>query len=119
MLLDKTTPVVAAQWLQVHPPKGFVFTDMVCGSYLTYATAPQIRPWCDPRIELFPVAFWEDYLRLSAGPPDASQELEARGFSDALLDRQSQPALVQRLRQSSRWRPVAQNGSTILFRNLK
>lgn len=117
LVLERTTPVVAAQYLSQNPPRGRLFTDMVCGSYLTYAGRGQIVPLCDPRIELFPATFWEDYLRLSSGPADAPQILRARGFSDALLDRDSMPALVERLRAHPRWRVVAHNGSTLLFRN--
>lgn len=116
LLLENTTPVAAAQFLMQHPPRGRLWTDMVCGSYLTYAGRGQIRPFCDPRIEMFPVAFWEDYLRLSSGPADAVAQLQNRGFSDVLLDKENMPALVRRFRQDSGWRIVAQNGSTLLFR---
>ncbi|PQV64463.1 hypothetical protein B1R32_105145 [Abditibacterium utsteinense] len=116
LLLENTTPVAAAQFLMKNPPRGRLFTDMVCGSYLTYVGRGQIRPLCDPRIELFPVTFWEDYLKLSAGPPNATAQLEKRGFSDVLLDSQNMPALVRRFRQSPQWKVVAQNGSTLLFR---
>lgn len=116
LLLENSTPTVAVDWLQKHPPRGALFTDMVCGSYLAYAGRGQLVPWCDPRIELFPTAFWEEYLRLSAGPPNAAARLRQQGFSDALLDRQNMPKLVQRLRDSRQWRVVAQSGSTLLLR---
>lgn len=115
LILDQTTPVAAAQWLSENPPRGRLWTDMVCGSYLTYAGRGQIVPLCDPRIELFPVAFWEDYLQLSGGPADAAAILQKRGFTDALIDRQSMPALAHRLQNAPNWRVVAQNGSTVLF----
>lgn len=118
LLLENTTPVAAVEFLRRHPPRGPVFTDMVCGSYLTWAAHPAVKPWCDPRIELFPIAFWEDYLRLSGGPRDAARELARRGFSDALLDRDTQPALVRRLKQSPQWQEKARGGSTILFRRV-
>lgn len=116
LLLENTTAVAPAEFLRQHPPRAGLFTDMVCGSYLTWATHPGVKPLCDPRIELFPVSFWEDYVRLSAGPREAAQELERSGFSDALLDRDSQIGLVRRLKGSPRWHIAAQNGSTILFR---
>jgi hypothetical protein len=117
LLLENTTAVVAAEYLRAHPPRGKLFTDMVCGSYLTWATYPAVKPWCDPRIELFSVPFWEDYIRLSSGPADAVAELEKNGFTDALLDRDSQPGLVKRLSASKAWTVVAQSGSTLLFRH--
>lgn len=118
LLLENTTPVAAAQFLMKNPPRGKLWTDMVCGSYLTYAGRGQILPLCDPRIEMFPAAFWEDYLRISSGPADAAAILQTRGFSDALLDRLTMPNLVRRLRRDPHWRIVAQNGSTVLFRSL-
>lgn len=118
LLLENTTAVVPAEFLQANPPRAKLFTDMVCGSYLTWATYPEVHSWCDPRIELFSVSFWEDYIRLSAGPADAVVELERRGFSDVLLDKDNQPGLVRRLRQSSDWNIVAQNGTTVLFRHM-
>ena len=116
LLLENTTPVAATQFLLKNPPRGKLWTDMVCGSYLTYAGRGEIRPWCDPRIEMFPVEFWEDYLKLSGGPRDAVAQMEARGFSDVLLDRENTPALARRFRESAGWRRVAANGSTLLFR---
>ncbi len=116
LLLENTTPVAPAQWLLAHPPTKRLFTDMVCGSYLTYAGRGHIVPLCDPRIELFPDAFWKDYLQLSSGPANAAAILETRGFSDALLDRDTMPGLVRRLRAAANWRLVAQTGSTVLFR---
>jgi hypothetical protein len=117
LLLDKTTAALPAAWLLKHPPRARLFTDMVCGSYLTWATHPEVRPWCDPRIELFSTSFWEDYLRISAGPEGVARELEKRGFSDALLDRENQSGLVKRLKEDPHWEIMAQNGTTILFRS--
>jgi hypothetical protein len=117
LLLENTTAVAAAQYLRKSPPRGRLFTDMVCGSYLTWATYPEVRPWCDPRIELFPVAFWEDYIHLSSGPPGAADELVRRGFTDALVDRGNQPGLVKRLQADASWKLVARSGETLLFRH--
>ena len=102
-LLDRSTPVEAVQWLRAHPKKGRVWHDMGFGSYLMWAMDDELRPMADPRVELYPDAFWKDYARLSAGAADAPQVLAARGFSRALLDPASQEALIARLEKAN-WR---------------
>ncbi len=117
LLLERTTPVAAVEWWEKHPPKARtkVWTDMVPGSFMTWATRRQgVLPLCDPRIELFSDAFWEDYVRLSGGPRGAGDELLKRGFSQALVDQESQPGLTRELRRAG-WQKVAGNGSTLLF----
>ena len=122
MLLENTTPVMPVHWWHDHPgaARGRVWTDMVCGSYLTWATRPEngrvpvIVPLCDPRIELFPASFWEDYLRLSKGPRSAGAELAQRGFSQALLDVETQSGLVRQLKREG-WQVAARGGSTVLL----
>ncbi len=86
------------------------------GSYLMWAAEGQITPMCDPRVELYPDAFWDDYARLSRGSKDAAQVLEARGFSDALLDRKIQAPLARRLVGSGRWSVIRRWDSAILLR---
>ena len=120
-LLDRTTPVAAVEWWnenQKMRPKS-VWCDMVCGSYLTWATRPTPNqsatlPFCEPRIELYSESFWENYLRLSRGPKNADALLRADGFSQALVDVENQKPLFGRLQKES-WRIVARNGSTALL----
>jgi hypothetical protein len=133
LLLDRTTPVEAVAWLRQNPPRARVWHDMVFGSYLMWATqdtAPDARgprgsvpasltPMADPRIELYPDAFWDDYARLSSGPPDAPQVLEARGFSDALLDPELQAPLIRRLLASGQWKKVFSSPPAVLLRAAK
>lgn len=122
LLLDSSTPTSAIVWWNRNPHDrpARVWCDMVCGSFLTWATRPgagksAILPLCEPRIELYPAAFWEDYLRLSSGPRDASQTLRERGFSQALLSTETQRPLFERL-QNDGWKIVARNGSTALLK---
>ncbi|BCM91389.1 hypothetical protein IAD21_03261 [Abditibacteriota bacterium] len=122
LLLERTTPSSAVEWWHKNSEKAGakVWTDMVPGSFLTWATRPErsgkkaILPLCDPRIELFPAPFWENYVRLSAGPRGAGNELLKQGFTQALLDTETQAGLVRELKKE-RWTIAARNGSTVLF----
>lgn len=116
LLLDRATPVEAVAWLLKNPSRHRLWHDMVFGSYLMWAADGRIVPMSDPRVELYPDAFWDDYARLSAGPPDAPQVLARRGFSDALLDRKLQAPLIQRLLGSGRWKIVFSSPPAFLLR---
>lgn len=116
LLIEKTTPVAAVEFLARTPSQKALFCEMVAGSYITWALYPDVKPYAEPRIELYPPQFWENYQRLSGGPPDAVDWLETHGFSDALLDKELQPGLVERLQNASDWKLESQNRSFYLFR---
>lgn len=117
LLLDRATPVEAVGWLLQHPPRQRLWHDMVFGSYMMWAADGRLVPMADPRIELYPDAFWDDYARLAAGPPDAPQVLASRGFSDALLDPKLQAPLIRRLLASKRWRKAFTSPPAVLLRS--
>jgi hypothetical protein len=116
LLLDRATPVEAVAWLEKNPPQQRLWHDMAFGSYIMWAADGRIVPMCDPRVELYPDAFWNDYARLSLGSQDAAQVLARRGFSDALLDRKLQSALIRSLLRSGRWKIAFQSPPAILLR---
>jgi hypothetical protein len=113
-LLERNTPVEAAQYLRAHPPRGKVWNDMVFGSYLTWAGFPDILPSADPRVELYPPEFWEEYARLTSGPPDAAQTLRAQNFSAALLHRRDERQLLRRLQRDG-WHVVSSHRNVVLL----
>jgi hypothetical protein len=105
LLLENNTPVDVVEFLRQNPPRGKLWNDFVFGSYLTWATlyAPRLAPHVDPRVEMHPLSFWEEYGRIADGAPDASQKLKATGYSDVLLDATEQPGLLRRLHADG-WR---------------
>jgi len=117
LLLDRTTPVEAVEFWNTNPPKGRVFTDMVCGSYMSWATHPQILPLCEPRIELFPASFWEDYVQLANGKGDIAGKMKQWGASEALLDQTTQQPLIKKLKQLG-WKQISGGGKTVLLKRI-
>jgi len=110
-LLDSSTPVRAVEYLTVHPPTGKIWNDFVFGSYLTWATLyePRLAPHADPRVEMRPLAFWDEYGKINQGTQDAAIYLENHGFSDALLNTAEQPELIARLKAAGWWVVIAPN----------
>lgn len=118
LLLEKTTPVEAAAFLRKSPPRGRLYNEMVFGSYLMWALYPQTLPNADPRIELYPDKYWEDYLKFQSNPRGAGEILRRDGYSDALLNPELQKPLVDELSHTKGWKKYSfKSGPALLFRH--
>lgn len=92
-VLDPATPVAAVEALLADPaPPERLFHEMAYGSYLIWA-APGHLVWADPRIELYPLEQWLDYIRLSSAS-DAEALLERYQVDGLLLSNEHQADLV-------------------------
>ncbi|HWQ13682.1 MAG TPA: hypothetical protein VNL77_12835 [Roseiflexaceae bacterium] len=94
-LFSADTPAGAAAYLRAHPTQGRLFNDMAYGSYLIWA-APGEQVFADPRVELFPLALWQDYLAIAEARGHA-ELLERYRIERVLLDRRNQPKLAAAL----------------------
>lgn len=93
-VVDEATPVAAVEAMLADPGRpARLFNEMSYGSYLIWA-APAQPVWIDPRIELYPIEQWRDYLRLSAGT-EAEALLDAYAVDGLLLSNERQAGLVE------------------------
>ena len=99
-LMDTHTPIGAAEYLQQHPG-GRLFNELGYGSYLIWAV-PDQGVFIDPRIELYPVNLWEDYIDISRGVR-AIELLEAYQVERVLLDTSLQSELLSLLENNPEW----------------
>jgi len=70
-------------------------------SYLEWAI-PEQRVFLDPRVELFPLTMWQEYIEISNGL-DIPELLDKYGVDRVLSSRDLQPKLAQALADSSGW----------------
>lgn len=118
LLIESSTPVEAADFLRENPPRGKLYNEMVFGSYLMWALYPRTLPNADPRIELYPDAYWKKYLALRDNPQNAGAILKREGYSDALLHPELQDRLVEELSRTPGWKKYSfKSGPAILFRH--
>jgi hypothetical protein len=102
---------MAAQSL---PQDTRLFHDMGYGSYLIWAL-PNVRVFADPRIELYPLAYWQRYLKIERGD-NALAELQQLGATHALLNKSSQSTLVDVLRAAnSGWQEQYTDDQSVFF----
>jgi hypothetical protein len=99
-LLSTHTPIGAARFLMEHPG-GRLFNELGYGSYLIWA-APEQTVFIDPRIELYPLEIWEDYIRISNGI-NLPFQLHKYAIDRVLLDKDLQPELSIYLHNDPTW----------------
>jgi len=99
-LVAVETPVYAAQYLRDHPG-GSLFNEMGYGSYLIWAV-PEQKVFIDPRVELYPISQWEDYIEIEKGHHYADL-LAKYGADRVLLDKKIQPGLAGELAKDTGW----------------
>jgi hypothetical protein len=99
-LLSIKTPIEAGKFLRDNPG-GRLFNEMGYGSYLIWKI-PDQEVFIDPRIELYPMELWEDYISISRGVN--IQNLMAQyQITRVLLDKSLQKGLSGELSSSNNW----------------
>lgn len=113
-IIDPETPVAAVEFLRSQPvPPAHLFHAMDFGSYLIWA-APEQKVFIDPRIELYPIEQWRDYLNLSDANniPDLMRKYQIDG---ALLSIENQKPLVDALAADPGWAEQYRDEHTVYF----
>jgi len=101
-LISPETPVEAVEVLRNDPqPPRHLFHAMSYGSYLIWA-APRQPVFADPRIELYPLEQWHDYINLNAGN-HVPHLLDKYQIDGLLLDHEEQAGLLRLVRQDPSW----------------
>ena len=114
-LFSADTPVAAVEHLRAAPCAGRIFNEMGYGSYMAWALYPQAQAFVDPRVELYPLALWQDYIEITRG-----YRLEAQfaryDVACVLLDRTIQPGLAEAMPNLTGWQQSFSNGRSEVWR---
>ena len=102
-LFSADTPVGAANYLRAHPIDGQLFNEMGYGSYLDWALFPVAQVFVDPRVELYPLALWQDYVAISEARDERRLLVDKYNVERVLLDRVRQPRLAAALTADPGW----------------
>ncbi len=101
-LLDVDTPVAATTFMRADPQRPErLFHSLGSGSYLIWA-APEQPVFIDPRIELYPMEQWHDYINLSNGE-NVDALLAKYRIDGLLLHNEQQEALLEHVRADPGW----------------
>jgi hypothetical protein len=115
LLFANDTPVGAAEYLRDEPCAGNLFNEMGYGSYLIWALYPVEQVFVDPRVELFPLELWEDYVNISRGQ-DTATLLAAYDIGCVLLDVDDQEGLAETMPTLGGWERTYEDGQSEVWR---
>jgi hypothetical protein len=102
-LFSADTPVGAAAYLRANPIEGRLFNEMGYGSYLDWALYPDAQVFVDPRVELYPLTTWQDYLAIRDARDYNALLIDKYDVRRVLLDKPLQPRLAAALAADPRW----------------
>jgi hypothetical protein len=113
-LVTEDTPVAAVAFLrdQSHRPRR-LFHASGYGSYLIWQ-APEQPVFIDPRIELYPIEQWRDYIDIS-GAKNAAMLLQRYDIDALLLDAVHQKPLIEFARKDGSWVERYKDDHTVYF----
>jgi hypothetical protein len=114
-LFGADTPAAAAEYLRTHPG-GRLFNEMGYGSYLDWAVYPAMQVFVDPRIELYDLQLWQDYLAISDARDYDALLVGKYGVTRVLLDRRIQPRLAAALAADRGWEREYADGRAEIYR---
>lgn len=114
-LFSADTPVAAVEHLRADPCTGPIFNEMGYGSYMDWALYPAAQSFIDPRVELYPMSLWEDYIAIGEGARSAAL-LDQYGVACVLLDTGRQAKLSAALAELPGWQRSFAAGRSEVWR---
>lgn len=114
LLLSDATPIAATEWLAQNPQPGNFWTDMTYTSY-TIWRLPDKQMFADLRVELFPLAIWEDYYTIAQGGQNTLAMIDRWQISHLLLDPNNHTALYSLLLRTPGWCEVFKDSRTVII----
>jgi hypothetical protein len=114
-LFTLSTPVAAVEHLRSQPCAGPIFNEMGQGSYMAWALYPQAQAFIDPRVELYPLALWQDYIEITRGYRLETQ-FERYNIACVLLDTELQPRLAKAMNELPGWQQSFNDGRSEVWR---
>ncbi len=110
----KLYPAAALKVLRGSEQSRSIFTDDEWGDYLIYRLYPQQKVFVDGRFDLYGEKFTEKYIDLLNAKYGWEQTLKTYGVDTVLL--RIDTPLTGALKETSRWRPIYDDGIAIVFR---
>lgn len=117
LLFANDTPVGATEHLREQPCTGNLFNEMGYGSYLIWALYPSGQVFVDPRVELFPLELWKDYVNISRGQ-DTAALLDQYDIDCVLLDVEDQEGLAEAMPTLDGWERTYSDEQSEVWRRI-
>jgi hypothetical protein len=114
LLLSRTTPIMASEWLAQNPIEGRLWTDMTSSSYISWRV-PEKQIFADMRIELFPQSVWDEYYAIAEGGEQSLELINTWQITHMLLFHEQYEELDQLLAKQSNWCERYRDSTTVIW----
>lgn len=115
-LWEKSTPVQAMDYIQQHELTGHIFHPQIYGDYMIWRLWPQQKTFIDGRVHLFDDHVIQDY-RFAFRDLHWEERLAKYEIKYLLLSKEEEDnqMMIESARNSTHWRLLYEDESTILF----
>jgi hypothetical protein len=106
------------RYLAANTGEGRIFSRFEWGEYLAWSGSPQFRVFMDGRIEIYPDAVWDQYIRLTQGGEGWQQVLDAYQVDCLVLDADyhGESGLLAQVEREPGWRQTLRlEGGIVVF----
>lgn len=113
-LISQETPTKATEFLLTETPPGPIYNDIAFGSYLAWIAQPEYPVFVDPRIELYTLELWLDYLHIGAAQCGWEQKLAKYGIQTLMLS-PAQYALIDAALATTEWSEIYTDSAAVIL----
>ena len=88
---------------------------MSFGAYLIWEAYPDYSVFIDPRIDLYPIEIWADYLAIGNAQYNWETLLADYDIHTLMLSPNSQPKLIEAAEMSPNWQNVYADAVAVIY----
>lgn len=116
-MVSQETPLATVAYLDAAEslPRGIAFVPAEWAGYVMNRGPKSLEPMVNLHVHVIPEQVWNDYLRIINGPSDWSSLMDEYGINLAVVDKDRQPGLVKRIRESADWTPKYEDRQAVVF----
>ena len=116
-LVSKETPLATVSFLNSAErlPRGISFVPAEWAGFVMNRGPESVAPMVNLHVHLIPEQVWNHYLRLMNGSSDWSRLMDQYGINMAVVDKDRQPELTKRIRESVDWTAQYEDRQAVVF----
>jgi len=116
-LVSTETPLATVTFLDSTEdlPRGISFIPAEWAGYVMNRGPATVEPMVNLHVHVIPEQVWNDYIRIVNGPSDWEALMDEYGINMAVIDKDRQPGLARRIRESSDWTAQYEDSQAVVF----
>lgn len=104
-MVSRETPLATVAYLETmeNLPRGIAFVPAEWAGYVMNRGPKSLEPMVNLHVHVTPEQVWNDYIRMINGPSDWDGLMNEYGINLAVVDKDRQPALLKKFKESPEW----------------